>query len=463
MTRTRRTRRDAATATPAVARGPGSGSRARALVALVTLTALLGLAVGCSNSSSSSSTTTSTLDTADSTTTTEATPDTIVFAASEGNIDAYLPADPFTRQRVVAAGTGPVGTTPHGQICFDSNGSRRFVVAETRTPTAGSPARPSAGWGLYQLSGNGIGSFEVRRLTGWDSPSAPSTDAPTTYGCAFLSTGQLLTTDVGNRQAGDATGQLVEYFPPFDGGAPASCTLDTAIASPLGLTAGPDDVLYLASSRAPTAGVWRYSGSFPASASACTPATAAAPATPGTTLPPPTTTTTTPGRGSTTTTRPSTSTTPTAPAEPLVSSLFIPADADGLSAPSAVSAVPSGEALVVTSPVDGTILAYETDGTRIGPLLEPTTGTTLGPATSFPGGTPFGVVVSPEGAVIYVDQGLVRDPSGAVVPGRQTGSLRVIETQGGSATPQDIDTALDDPDGLGLYVPSGGGSAASKV
>ena len=290
----------------------------------------------------------------------------MVFTATEGNIDAYLPTDPFTRQRVVAAGTGPVGTSPHGQICFDSNGSRRFVVAETRTPVSGTPAVASAGWGLYQLSGNGIGSFEVHRLTGWDSPSVPSADAPTTYGCTFLSTGQLLTTDVGNRQSGDATGQLIEYFPPFDAGAPASCTLAKAIASPLGLSSGPDDVVYLASPRAPTAGVWRYSGSFPTSAAACTPATVDRPATPGTTLPPPTTTTTTSGGGTTTTTasdhlhhpdqrRPSRSS----------RRLFIPASPDDLSAPSAVSVVPSGEAIVVTSPVDGKIVAYGVDGSPL--------------------------------------------------------------------------------------------------
>jgi hypothetical protein len=127
--------------------------------------------------------------------------------------------------------------------------------------------------------------------------------------------------------------------------------------------------------------------------------------------------------------------------------------------------VPSGEALVVTSPPDGTILAYAIDGTQFGsPLLEPDTGTTLGPATSFPGGTPFGVVVSPEGAVIYADPGLVRSSSGAIAPGDKTGSLRIIETRQGSVgSPQDIDTGLQGPDGLGLYVPSGGGSAASKV
>ena len=74
------------------------------------------------------------------------------------------------------------------------------------------------------------------------------------------------------------------------------------------------------------------------------------------------------------------------------------------------------------------------------------------------------MVVSPEGAVIYVDSGLVRDAKGRVAPGPQTGSLRVIETQDGSqAPPHDIDTGLDAPDGLGLFVPSGGGSAASKV
>ncbi len=292
MTRTRRTQR-ATTSDATGAPSPRRWNR-RALVVVVVAAALAALVVGCSSPTSSSSTTTSTLDSGGATTTTAPEAQSVVFTTVAGNIDAYLPTDPFTRQRVVAAGTGPAGTAPHGQICFDSNGSRRFVVAETRTPVPGSTAKPAAGWGLYQLSGNDIGSFEVHRVTGWDSPSAPSADAPTTYGCAFLSTGQLVTTDVGNRQTGDATGQLVEYFPPFDGSTPASCTLDTGIASPLGLTAGPDDVLYLASSRAPTAGVWRYSGSFPTTATACTPATTAPPVTPGTTLPQPTTTTTRP-------------------------------------------------------------------------------------------------------------------------------------------------------------------------
>jgi len=51
-----------------------------------------------------------------------------------------------------------------------------------------------------------------------------------------------------------------------------------------------------------------------------------------------------------------------------------------------------------------------------------------------------------------------------VAPGDQTGSLRIIEIQNGSVgPPDDIDTGLQSPDGLGLYIPSGGGSAASKV
>ena len=462
MTRTRRTHRATAATGPTALRPRPSVQ----VVAVAALVAVLALLAGCSNpSSSSSSTTTSTVDVGGSTTTTEPAAESIVFTTVESNIDAYLPTDPFTRQRVVAAGTGPAGTSPHGQICFDSNGSRRFVVAETRTPHAGTPPVASAGWGLYQLSGSGIGEFEVHRITGWDSPSVPSADAPTTYGCTFLSTGQLLTTDVGNRQTGDATGQLIEYFPPFDAGVPASCTVAKAIASPLGLSSGPDDVVYLASSRAPTAGIWRYSGSFPTTAAACTTATVDPPATPGTTLPPPTTTTTIAGRGTTTTTtRPTTSTTPPKPAEPLVSTLFIPASPTGLSTPAGVSVAPSGKAVVVTSPIDGKILAFGIDGSPLQTVLEPTTGTTLGPATSFPGGTPFGVAVTPEGGIVYVDPGLVRDAKGTVGPGPQTGSLRIIETQNGStAPPQDIDTGLDDPDGLGLYVPSGGGSAASKV
>src|SRR3954471_7689039 len=137
MTTSRRTPR-ATNSADASARRHGASARVVAAAAVV---ALMALVAGCSTPTSSSSTTTSTtLDDSGTTTTTEPAAESVVFTASEGNIDAYLPTDPFTRQRVVAAGTGPVGTVPHGQICFDANGSRRFVVAETRTPVSGTPA-----------------------------------------------------------------------------------------------------------------------------------------------------------------------------------------------------------------------------------------------------------------------------------------------------------------------------------
>ena len=213
--------------------------------------------------------------------------------------------------------------------------------------------------------------------------------------------------------------------------------------------------------------MWRYSGTFPASATDCALAASAAPATPGTTLPERSTTTTTAASGSTSpsTTDPNrpTPTTPT-PATPLVASLFIPAGDNQLSAPSAVSVVPNNAAVVVTSPPDGVIAAYNTDGTYAGSLLKPNAGSTLGPKTTFPGGTPFGVVVSPQGAVIYTDPAYVLDAKGQLVPGDQMGTLRSIDTQDGSAhLPDDIGTGLQDPDGLGLYVASGGGGAASKA
>src|SRR3954454_6871803 len=144
--------------------------------------ALLLVAAGCSsnkaNDTSAASSTTESSAPDQTTTTTTADAQAVVFLATGGNIAAYLSISPYTRQRVVAAGTGPVGTVPHGQVCFAPDGSRRFVIAETRTPDG---AAPTAGWGLYQLTGDDVGSFAVRRVSGWDSPGAPSADAPTTY------------------------------------------------------------------------------------------------------------------------------------------------------------------------------------------------------------------------------------------------------------------------------------------
>ncbi len=370
------------------------------------------MAMACSSSkpkAAAPTTSTSSLSEATtSTTAVDAAP--IVFTAAAGTIDAYLTSSPYTRQRVVAAGTGRDGTTPHGQICFVPDGTRRFVVAEIRTP-AGAPA--AAGWGIYQLTGDEIGAFRVRRLGGWDSPGAPSIDAPATYGCAFLPDGRLFTTDIGNQRSGAATGRVVEWFGPFDSPTVASCVVASDLATPLGLSADTNGAVYLASARAPTAGVWRYDGTFATDAASCVHAA-------------------------------------------VTSTQLVTGGTSGLSAPTAVAVAPSNKAFVVTSAPDGLVVAFDLDGANPEDLLRPT--------PQRPKSSPFGITVSPTGSVIYVDTALVADAKGVLTPGDRSGSLLVIDPSGGSnPAPSVMDHGLDGPDGLGLYVPGAGGGAASKV
>lgn len=355
----------------------------------------------------------------------------VLFAATEGNIDAYLTLAPYTRQRVVASGTGPPGTTAHGQICFTPDGSRRFVIAETRRPAE---AAATAGWGVYQLTGDDIGSFRVRRVFGWDSAGTLSADAPTTYGCAFLPDGRLFTTDVGNQRDGAATGRLVEWFAPFDAATPAHCVLAADLATPLGLSVDESGAVYLASARAPTAGLWRYRGTFPSDPAGCV-----------TAIPEPAGTEP-PGTGP--------------PGPPIVTAkLLVTGGTAGLSAPTAVAIAPNGQDLVVSSAPDGLIVAFDLEGADPSTVLEPLEPGS--PATR----SPFGLTIAPDGSVIYADTGLVTDTSGAIVPGNATGALSRIDTSDGTARPPEtIDERLNAPDGLGLYLPlSMSGGAASKA
>ena len=260
------------------------------------------------------------------------TPTTVVFTATEGNIDAYLPTDPFTRQRVVAAGTGPAGTTPHGQICFDSNGSRRFVVAETRTPP---PARRRADRRLGPLPAlrqrhrlvrgappHRMGQPEravhrrpdhlrlrvpVHRAAAHHRRRQPPVRRRHRSARRVLPA--VRRQRAGLVHAGHRHRQ------------PARADRRARRRALPGVVPGPDRRRVALQRLVPDTRRRLHAGHR------------RAPATPGTTLPPPTTTTTTAGRGTTTTTRPTTSTTPAAPTEPLVATLFIPADPDGLSAP----------------------------------------------------------------------------------------------------------------------------------
>ena len=415
---------------------PARAARTSTLVAgLMAVTMLV--VVSCSSSTESTTPTSApTTTTPPTTSTTTPGRGAVLFATVGGNIDVYQTQPPFHRERVVAAGTAPAGGEPHGQICFFPDGSRRFVVAET---TPASPAGPAqAGWGVYQLTGDDVGTFRVGRVGGFTSPSGPSTPAPTTYGCAFTKDGHLFTTDVGN-QTGAPTGQLVEWFGPFTAAAPgaplsvAHCTLASGLASPEGLAADPSGGIDLASARAPTAGVWRYGGSLPKDAATCTAATGpAGPASAG---------------GVT--------------VSGVTAAAVIPAGAHGLTAPSAVALSADAKSLMVSSAPDGVIDQFDLTGTFTTTVLAPSPGEVLGP-TPRAAGTPFGIAVNADGNLFYADQGLIL-VNGLVAPGARTGSLRRISfDKGQPQPPETINRLLEAPDGVGIFDPAkaGGGSAS---
>ena len=410
-------------------------ARACAAVVLALVVALGALATACSSSSAPETAPTTVAPTTTqppSTTTTQPGHDAVVFVSVGGNIDAYATQPPFDRQRVVAAGTVADGSEPHGQICFLPDGSRRFVVAETRPASGSTPA--AAGFGLYQLTGNDVGTYRVARVAGVRLSSAAPT---TTYGCAFLPDGRLFTTVVGSA-TGAGTGQLVEWFPPFTAAGATHCTIATGLASPGGLAADPAGGIEVAVARAPGAGVWHFTGAFPASAKAC-----------GSLSPPTTTAGTQPG--------------PTTVASGIRAAPLVTAGANGLTAPAAVALTADGKGFVATSPPDGVIDQYDLSGHFVGTVLAPPAGEQLG-ITPRASGTPQGVAVNADGTVFYTDPALVRSSDGTVAPAARAGSLRRIVVTGGKpGAPQVVNRQLPAPDGLGIFDPTSASGGAASI
>ncbi len=238
--------------------------------------------------------------------------------------------------------------------------------------------------------------------------------------------------------SGAPTGQLIEWFAPFTAARATHCTIATGLASPGGLAADERGTIEVAVSRSPGAGVWRFNGTFPTSATACGALTA------------PTSTTSGPGQG------------PATVASGITATQIVAAGAHGLGAPAAVALTADGKGLVVTSPPDGVIDQFDLAGHFVSSILAPAAGEQLGtvPRAS---GTPFGVAVNADGAVFYADPGLIKSADGTIAPGARLGSLRrIVVTGGRAAAPQVVNRMLPAPDGLGIFDPSAaaGGSAS---
>ena len=219
-------------------------------------------------------------------------------------------------------------------VCVIPDGSRRFLVAERGRPDGG-----PTGWSLYRLEGDGVGRFSaelVHRLVG--AGGAPGS-VPT--GCAFLGDGRLLTA---THAGGGVPGGLTVWFPPFDVAPVRRCAVDGTVVAPQAVHVGRADAVFVASSAGPTAGVVRYSGTFPTGDDD--------------------------GCG-----------------DPLTPDLFLPPDED-LPAADALAPAPDG-GLYVASALAGRVVQYDRLGRVIRTVLQPEAGGRPLALEPVPGGLAF--------------------------------------------------------------------------
>ena len=347
----------------------------------------------------------------------------LVFGAEGNNLDAYGTGDPSEVQRVITtAAEDPEGLDINAQICFFPDGSGRFIAGED----TGQPD-PPAGWGIFQLSGTGIGDLEAEQI-GKLTPTYQAGAQPENYGCGVLSDGRMVTTDLGGQAPGDpGNGQFIVWFGDPEGTEQTYCKVDVDIATAQSLLVGPDDEVYLVSARPPTSGVWRYTD-LPTSADAAG------------------------GCGAS-----------DATGAPLADSVtreqvLAPGENDVLS-PAGIAPSRDG-GYYLSSVITGVINEYDADWEFVRTILAPPAGDVIGADTSLSTGTPLGIGVTPDGTVYYADIGIVNDPDDGFGPGDGTGKVRRIRfVDGEPQPPETLAEGLAFPDGIGVYVPGGASGA----
>lgn len=336
----------------------------------------------------------------------------LVFNAETNRLNAYAADAGFSKQTVIHshADDPQNGIDINGQICFSHDGSH-FVAGED----TGQPVRP-AGWGYFRLDGKRIGELAATEVGKLVATFQSSSDNDEPYGCGFLSDGRLVTTDVGNQAAGAENGQLIVWFPPFEGpfGTVRYCKLDVAIGTAGGIFVDEEDRVYVASARGSNFGVLRYTGPFPTSDDAAG------------------------GCGQTDVGG--------APLADQISKQRFIIGSGSLAAPSGVVQSPHGT-FYVSSVINGSIIEYDAKGQLIRRVLAPVRGDVAPYAT----GTPFGLGIDAAGNVYYADLGVVIDLGGDIGPGFELGTVRVIRfIDGEPQTPETIDMMLNFPDGIGI-------------
>jgi hypothetical protein len=388
-------------------------------IGVATLTLLASACHGGGGSSAASSTAgtpTSATEIAPTTTTPGAAGPAIVFSTQGSELDAYATAQPFATQTVVPSHAADHnGVDVSGQICFDPTNPRQFVAAD-RTDAADG----QLGWGVFALSGHALGKLSAHETARLVPTFQPSSDVPTPFGCGFLPDGRLLTTDLGNRSSGRADGQLVEWFPPFDKDTVVSCKVDVTLAAPEGLLVDRDHVLVTESRGI---GVTSFVTSTLPTSNRATGGCARR------------------------------DTTGSALAIGVVRTAWLTnAAAAGLTRTASV--VRAGDAtFYVSSPRTGVIAEVDADGHLVRRVLAPPAGAALG-RHPFVTGTPTGLAVDANGTLYYADSGLVMQHA-KLVAGLRTGTIRRISFSNGTPRPPVVvDTGLEAPDAIGIWIPS---------
>ncbi|MEY4951235.1 MAG: SMP-30/Gluconolactonase/LRE-like region [Pseudomonadota bacterium] len=336
----------------------------------------------------------------------------LVFGAEANRLHAYEPYDGDIHQVVIPSQRDQPdsGRDINAQICFDPDGSHRFIAGEdTNQPN------PLQGWGFFQLNGDAVGNLSAAQIGKLTPTYQGSVDNAENYGCGFLADGRLVTSDVGDEATGPANGQLILWFPPFDSREVRYCKLDVSIGTAGGIWVDAQDRVYVTSARGEP-GVYRYDPPFPTSNDASG------------------------GCGKVDVT-----------GAPLADSVrktrVIPTDANILT-PNAVAPAPDG-GFYVSSVINGVIAQYDSNYAFVRRVLEPPAGETLGPVP-FSTGTPLGIGVDSRGTLYYADIGVVVDSSG-IGPGRKTGTMRKIAfVKGEPQPPVTMQSGLDFPDGIGI-------------
>ena len=431
-----------------------TASRGIALLTLLAATAVV--AAACSSSGSSSVDTTAAPSNGRATTGQtipgdSATYQYLVFNGDGNNLDAYAPYPPLLHQRVNSAfgpdfpqTSNPKGRDINAQICFFPDGSNRFIAGEDTNQTKG----VLQGWGIFQLSGDHLGNLSMTERGKVVPTYQSASDNAENYGCGFLKDGRVLTGDVGNQALGPADGQLIEWFPPFEGTNPGKtgdghwkkvsfCKLDVDIATAQSIYVDENDNIYIASARpsseagAAAQGVYKYSPPFPTNDTAAG------------------------GCGKKDSTGAPMATT-------VHREKVLAAGEHGMYYPSGIARTPTG-GFYVSSVATGVIDEYDKDWKFVRTILQPPAGETIG-TQSYSTGTPLGLGVGPDGTIFFADIGIVKDDKGNIGPGEHTGSLRRITfTNGKPNPPETMITGLDYPDGIGIWLPSAGSGSTTTT